>query len=198
MKKILKAIKLRFKQKYEVKAEGYYSKFLKAEDAKLLKTFVKDLSHELGSRYTILAVGSSTFPKKYFDEIKKMNKKSQNLEIRESYRDIDLIIIPNEIQQRLFLLKCVKEALNRLGLSHEFHEDTWCGVSYGKQSGTIFAHISYGLYSISTELKNRTNVDIILGRDDLLEETAEEKIKSERYHKNSFSLLHEGTFKGRN
>lgn len=190
---LIKIIKSIFKPSYEVEPEKFYSEFLNQKDAQDLRSFVSDFSSKLSIPSAIIAVGSSVFPHEYFDNIKKINQEDPNIKINESYRDIDLLIVPKEIVKLNDLEKSVQETLFYLGLKNKPHEITLLGSNYGKQSdGTYapFLNVDYGLHSIETYLKNGTKLDLILGRDDLLKQTAHKKIKKERNRKNPFSLLY--------
>lgn len=190
---LFKGIKLKFKSSYEIESERFYSEFLKQEDAQNLRPFVSDFGDRLSVPSAILVVGSSVFPKEYFDSLIKINLEDQTAKIYESYRDIDLLIVPEAVAKLSDLEKSVQTALDSLGFKWKLYEETTLSVSYNKQSdGTYspFTHFDYGLHSLETNLKNGTKLDLILGRDDLLEKTASQKIAEERKEKNNFSLLY--------
>ncbi|MCK5149428.1 hypothetical protein KAJ87_00690 [Candidatus Pacearchaeota archaeon] len=190
---LIKSLKLKFKPSYEVKSERFYSKFLNEEDAQNLRPFVVNFGNRLIIPSAILAVGSSVFPSQYFDSRKKINQKDPTAEVDESYGDIDLLIVPESVSKLTDLEKSVQDALTSLGFQGKLHEITSSGVSYHKQNDRTycpFLHLDYGLHSIETNLKNGTKLDLILGRDDLLEQTASQKIAKDRNGKYAFSLLY--------
>ena len=190
---LIQAIKLKFKPSYEVESERFYSEFLNQEDAQNLRPFVSDFGGRLSVPSAILAVGSSVFPQEYFESIRKINQEDPTAEVDETYRDIDLLVVPEAVVKLTDLEKSVQTALDSLGFEWEPHKTTTSGVSYYKQSnGTYgpFLHLDYGLHSVETNLKNGTKLDLILGRDDLLEKTASQKIAEDRKGKYAFSLLY--------
>ena len=190
---LIQAIKLKFKPSYEVESERFYSEFLNQEDAQHLRPFVSDFGGKLSVPSAILAVGSSVFPQEYFESRRKINQQDPAAEADETYRDIDLLVVPEAVVKLADLEKSVQTALDSLGFKWKPHETTTSGVSYHEQSdGTYcpFLHLDYGLHSVETNLKNGTKLDLILGRDDLLETTASQKIAEERNGKYAFSLLY--------
>jgi len=138
----------------------------------------------------ILAVGSSVFSDEYDKE---MTRRMIHEAVR-PYGDIDLLVVPEKVLVTLNDLEnSVQDALDSLGFKWEGHKVTTCGVSYHtKYNGTHipFLNIDYGRHSISTALKNGRKIDLILGRDDLLEEIATHKIAEERRENLPFSLLY--------
>ena len=197
----MQALKLKLKPIYEVESERFYSEFLNKEDAQNLKSFVADFTNRLSISSAILAVGSSVFPDTFWDYQKKVNINNFDLNASEIYNDIDLLVVPKMISKLNALEKSVQDALSSLGFQWESHETTTSGVSYlngysisedGESKKIIcpFVNFDYGLHSISTHLKNGTKLDLILGRDDLLEKTATQKIAEERKGKYAFSLLY--------
>jgi hypothetical protein len=190
----------KFRPRYEVSADKYYSEFIKSTDADNLRYFVKEFGSSLSIPSAILAVGSSTFPKSYWKERQKLNKKDPDLKAAESYQDLDLVLVPVANVELVDLEQAVKQELTNKGFEFKAHETTTSGVSYcnaiafdkdNRARNVIcpFLNLDYGLHSISTNLKNGTKLDLILGRDDLLFSTADEKIAEERRDNNAFSLL---------
>ena len=192
---LILALKKIFSPRYEIEADLFYKGFLKDEDAQNLMPFLKDFGNELPIPSAILAVGSSTYPRSFWENRRQINREDSCAEALESYADIDLLVVP---EGRVFLNidtleDRVQDTLILLGFKSEAHETTTTGVSYHKQlNGTYspFLHIGYGLHSVSTNLKNGTKVDLILGREDLLNKTASQKIAEERKGNYPFSLLY--------
>ena len=190
---LIQAIKLKFKPSYEVEPERFYSEYLNQEDSQNLRPFVSGFGGRLSVPSAILAVGSSVFPQDHFDNRQKINQEDPTAEVDEHYRDIDLLVVPEAVVKLADLEKSVQNALGSLGFEWKPHETTTSGVSYHKQSnGTYcpYLHFDYGLHSVETNLKNGTKLDLILGRDDLLEKTVSQKITEERNGKYAFSLLY--------
>jgi len=67
---LLQAAKLLFRPRYELEAETYYRDFLKESDAANLRLFVQEFGDVLAVPSAILAVGSSTYPLKHWEEMK--------------------------------------------------------------------------------------------------------------------------------
>lgn len=199
---LLHTIELLFKPKYEVETDRYYNEFLNAKDAQELRPFVQELGGRITTPSAILAVGSSLYPESFWKERRKLNKKDPTLDAAEAYSDIDLVIIPEKANVHLKQLEqSVKQALEKMNFKFEAHDSTLDGVSYanamafgddGKCERIIapWQNVVYGLHSLQTNLKNGTKLDLILGRDDLLKQTATEKIAEERKEKYAFSLLY--------
>jgi len=186
---------------YEVPIDSYYSQHLKSEDVKHLRPFVKKLGDSLSIPSAILAVGSSTFPREHWNYVESLNRENPGLQAAMTYKDIDLLVIPEEITRLAELESSVQEALDSLGYKWYFHEITKFGADYRsggiirpgeKNKSSIVEYIQwdYSLHSVSTNLKNGVGLDLILGRDDLLEQTAEQKIADEREQSLAFSLLY--------
>ncbi len=149
----------------------------------------------------ILAVGSSTFPKEHWNHRRKLNKRNQGLNAPETYRDIDLLIVPERVVKLQELKAAVQQMLDSSGYKWQSHEITSGGISYCKshsigEDGRVtegispWANIDYGLHSVSTNLRNGRKLDLIVGRDDLIEVTAQQKIERERENNNAFSSLY--------
>lgn len=199
---LLHSLGLLFKPKYEVETDVYYSKFLKAQDAQELRPFVQELGNRITTPSAILAVGSSLYTEPFWKERRRLNKKDPTLDAAEAYSDIDLVIIPEKANVHLAQLEqSVQEALEKMNFKFTAHDSTLDGVSYckalacgddGKRERIIgqWQHGIYGLHSIQTNLRNGTKVDLILGRDDLLKQTATKKIAEERREKYAFSVLY--------
>ena len=198
--KLIETIISKFKPSYEVKPERFYSDFLNQEDAQNLRPFVSDFGDRLSIPSTILAVGSSVFPSSHWEYRKKLNANDPDLDASEKYDDIDLLVVPKEIVTLDQLESTVQDTLSQMGFLFKSHETTVSGVSYcdaytwenekSKKIIASFVHLDYGLHSIETRLGNGTKLDLILGRDDLLEKTASEKITEERNKGRAFSLLY--------
>jgi hypothetical protein len=193
-------IQRRFSPSYEIQKDTYYSDFLKKDDAENLKVFVYEFNKRMKIPSAIIAVGSSTFPKENWETMKELNAKNPGLDASETYRDIDLLIVPTKITRLNDLDSEVEKTLMEMELKYKGYELTTGGVTYcnggtwdekGKHEKIVvpFLQIDYGLHSISTNLKNGTKLDLILGRDDLLKITAKKKIAQERWKKYAFSLL---------
>ena len=198
---LIQAIKLKFKPSYEVESERFYSEFLNQEDAQNLRPFVLDFGGRLSVPSAILAVGSSVFPSSHWKYRRKLNVNNPDLNASETYNDIDLLIVPEEVVALNQLESAVQKALTQMNFPSKAHETTTSGVVYcdayacgedGKSERIVspFLHLDYGLHSIETNLKNGTKLDLILGRDDLLEKTASQKIAEEKNGKYTFSLLY--------
>jgi len=188
-------------QKKELQREVYYRDFLKEEDANQLWDLVNDLVSKLETNLAILAVGSSVFPKYHWEGMQKLNKKFPDIKAPETYRDIDLLLIPKDEYSLVEFEEKVKQSLTELSLPFKADNDTTEGVSYcpalaiskdGKEKSIICPYVNYdyGKHSIKTNLPNHTQLDLILGRDDLVNLTAEQKIAQERKNRNSFSILY--------
>ncbi|MFW6233374.1 MAG: hypothetical protein ACOC3Z_01790, partial [Nanoarchaeota archaeon] len=95
----------------------------------------------------------------------------------------------------------IEDTLSKMGLLYKNHLNTANGVGYcnaysveknGKYKKIIasFLREDLGMHSITTQLHNGTKLDLIIGRDELLEQTASQKIVEERLKKYAFSLLY--------
>jgi hypothetical protein len=182
---LIQAIKFKFESGYEIGSEDFYLNFLSQDDAQELRPFVSGLGDRLSVHSAILAVGSSVFPKIYWIESRIKNiyrPKSDKIPI--GYKDIDLLIIPEEKVLLSKLEDSVSNALNDVGMSFELKNKTIMGQKYD------YVPCEYGLHSIQTKLNNGTKLDLILGRADLLEQTASQKIAEEKNEKCAFSVLY--------
>jgi hypothetical protein len=198
----LDSLKLALRPSYEVSSESFYRSNLNPFDAISLREFVQDFGNMLSLPSAILAVGSSVFPAKHWEGRKKLNKRDPTIKAPENYQDIDLLIIPEKITKLDDLEHSVQKTLQELRYGFTSHKSTTAGVSYsealafsdkGEKAKKIvcsYVHMDYGLHSITTKLKSATKLDLILGRDDLLKQTAAEKILEERKGKYAFSLLY--------
>jgi len=177
-------------QKYEVEPERFYSEFLKPVDAQSLRPFVLNLGGRLSVPSAILAVGSSVFPREYWDEMKREKERNPDAEVDISYGDIDLLVVPESITRLTTLERSVQDVLDSLILRWEAHENTLGGHT------NKYLILDYGLHSVSTLLGSGTELDLILGRDDLLKTTAKKKIAKERKFNTAFSLLYRRPSRG--
>jgi hypothetical protein len=199
---LIHSLQLLFKPKYEVETSRYYNEFLKAQDAQKLRPFVQELGDRITTPSAILAVGSSLYTDSFWKERRILNKKDPTLDAAEAYSDIDLVIIPEKANVHLTQLEqSVQEALEKMNFKFTAHDSTLDGVSYfnalaggddGKYERVIapWQNVAYGIHSIQTNLTNGTKVDLILGRNDLLKQTATQKIAEERREKYAFSVLY--------
>lgn len=195
MQRVQSFFKPFFKEKprYEVPKEIYYSRHLKPEDEVTFQKFIKDFTSKLKLDVAILAVGSSTYPIEYWGERRKLGEESPESGIPTSYEDIDLVIVPQSVIERGTLELAVNKVLSSLKLEKKLKEITVAGTSWHKQDdGTYcsFVHFDYGNHSISTKLPNGREVDLIIGRHDLIEKTAGVKLSEERKGNYAFSLLY--------
>ncbi len=199
---LIHSLGLLFKPKYEVETARYCREFLKSTDATNLRPFVQELENIITTPSAILAVGSSLYEESFWKERRKLNKKDPTVEAAEAYSDIDLVIIPEKANIHLTQLEqSVQEALEKMNFTYKAHDSTLDGVSYfnalaggddGKYERIIapWQNVIYGVHSIQTNLRNGTKIDLILGRNDLLKQTATEKIAEERREKYAFSVLY--------
>lgn len=182
---LIQAIKLGLKSAYEVESERFYSEFLNQDDAQNLRPFVSNFGDRLSVPSAILAVGSSVSPKNHWREERIKNlfrRKFDKVPI--GYRDIDLLVVPEEIVSLSELNGSVSDTLTSMGAQFELRANTIMGPKCG------YVPCEYGLHSVQTNLKNGTKLDLILGREDLLEQTASQKIAEERNGNYAFSLLY--------
>lgn len=198
--KLLEIIKN--KKKFEIEKENYYNEYLTIEDSLNLKNFLENLSEKSYIPFSVIAVGSTTFPKNYWEEQKKLNEKFPKRNSPEEYSDIDLLFLPEElISLNEFKLNIKKSLLKMNMYCKEFSK-----TSFGKEYKTdylkanfdskyrdfkIIEYFDYGLNSIRTRLKNKTPVDLILGRQKILTENLEDKIYELRKDKKTFAVLKE-------
>ncbi len=194
-------INLLFKPAYELSSEKYYDEQLNSKDSRLLRNFVNKLGKSMKIPSAILAVGSSTFPEQHWEDYERLNQK-HNLQLDLFYRDIDLFLVPHSQVSLSEYETSISETLEKLGTKYESKKSAIMGVSLregwsvNQETGETekiigtWSNIDYGLHSITTELPNGTNIDLIIGREDLLQKTAEMKIAEERKYKNPFSLLY--------
>lgn len=198
---LLQLVKSILRKSSEIRDSDYLSNYLKADDAKNLPPFVKTLGDSMKIPSAIIAVGSSTYPKKYWDNLREYNLADPKLGAAQSYHDIDLLVVPENITSRVSLENNVRNALSSHGYKFDFYKDSVAGVSYcsalsGNSNGTWFKciapylNIDNGMHSITTNLTNGTKVDLIIGREDLLKVTATEKINFERNKGYPFSILY--------
>jgi hypothetical protein len=181
-------------QKKELNPETYYSEFLEKTDAENLKPFVFMIGEEISIPCAILAVGSSVMPKSNWDYVRKIKKKDKTFNVKENYRDIDLLVVPKEITKLSTLEDSIQDVLSSNNYSYHLITTTPCGSSYyrkpdGKYSE--FLRKDYGLHTIETKLKNNTEIDLILGREKYFYQTAQQKIQEERERKFPFSILYQ-------
>jgi hypothetical protein len=200
--KFIQAITSAFKPRYEVDSERYYSTFLKQDDARLLRRFVTDIGDRISIPSAILAVGSSVFPLSHWKGRKKLNLEVPGLDAAESYQDIDLLVVPHTIVPLQSLELALKKTLSRMSYTNTAHNPTTAGVAYcnaqvcgadgiWKKTIAPYLHLDYGLHSLETKLTNGTKVDLILGREDLLDMSASKKIAEERKQGCAFSVLYQ-------
>jgi len=148
----------------------------------------------------ILAVGSSTFPESHWKTREKLNKSPENklkLKLDLNYQDIDLRIIPAKPCPVWELEKALGQVLKNGRYDFSQKTTTTLGArivtSYsdlGKAPCT-WVDFSYGLHCITTNLKNKTPIDLILDFVDNPElPSAEERIAFERRNNYAFSVLY--------
>ena len=178
----------------------YYLDFLKESDSVSLWDFVYSFSDKMGiTSSAVIAVGSSTFPKSFWRQRRRANKK-EGFDAPESYRDIDLLVLPEEREKFSEFEKSVTKSLESIGLEFERKEDTLDGVSYnrglaidseGNRENVMssWVNVDYGRHSVSTRMENGTKIDLIIGRPDIEFMTASEKIKEDLANNESFSVL---------
>lgn len=196
MSGLIQTVKLMLNRNYELSKDDYYHKFLDGEDATALKEFIEYFTQK-SEDFTILAVGSSTFPKSHWKNRKKMNKinikKDLRLSVPTTYEDIDLLIIPQAPMQVKPLKSSVEDILTDMHYKYIPSESTNLGTKYCKTTEGLFAPVfdtAYGMHSIMTWLNGGRQLDLILGREDLMCITAQEKIDFERKHNHSFVILY--------
>lgn len=187
------------RKKYELSADEYFQLNLKPEDAGHLSDFISEFRFRMDIPTTILAVGSSTFPLYHWEEIKKLNKTNPNLDASETYRDIDLLIVPEDEVKLKTLESNIQETLKQMRHEFKAYNTTTNGVSYipacliendkSMKRLVSYVHLDYSMHSITTNLKNGTKLDLILGREDLIKKTAKQKIHEERMNNYPFSIL---------
>jgi len=186
--------------RYEIEPETYYKEFLTEKDSSCLKSFVEEFGKRLNIPSAILAVGSTTFPKNYWDDTKKLNLEDPTLNAHKTYRDIDLLIVPEEGTNLKKIESDIRRTLKQM--KYKFKEDNMtfsrrlcdgCSIGEdGKANKTIvpWLDIDYSSHSIETKLGSGTKLELIFGRDDILLKTASEKIAEERKENYAFSLLY--------
>ena len=194
---------------YELPNEVYLSEKLRSFDREPLVEFVDMLSSGLANKSldsAILAVGSSTFPDKYWKKLDQLNKK-WNFSFNLAYNDIDLRIVPEKIVPVTSLMNKVRDVLlqNNCVLSTDYATllgawplggfiDFNSGI-FKKTMGSSLSGL-YGSHAISTYLKNGRKLDLILDFDVNVKTrqnvflTAEQKILKERSENMAFSVLY--------
>ena len=190
--KIPKNISLFFKPKGEISKGKYFNEYLCPSDAMHLQLFLGNFASKIESKIAVLAVGNSTFPKRYWDKIKKVREKNLSEKISESYQDIDLLILPQEEIKREIFGEEVKKALTSWGMEYGlFKKNISSKEWYQKNDGTysVFAEYNQGSLLISTKLPNGRELDLILEKGNVLK-SADKKISEERKNKNYFSLVY--------
>ena len=111
-----------------------------------------------------------------------------------------MLVLPEEPLALPELETLTKFTLDKMGYQHELHEVTPSGVNYvtayavntnGSSEKRIapFLNLDYGLHSLTTHLSSGTSLDLILGREDLREVAAKDRIAEERKYKNAFCVL---------
>lgn len=190
-----------FKPKHEVKAEDFYKYHLRYNDAEYLKQFISQFTSELEPKVAILAVGSSTFPLYHWVDLAKLNAEHRYLKLNLSYNDIDMLVIPQKRISKEKFRDNVHNSITKLKMPFKPHPTTIMGYrifnSYGipmdggktQKSLATWVEIGYGIYSVSTSLKNGSRLDIILGRD-TDKKSLDEKLSFEIRNNNAFSLLY--------
>ncbi len=189
---IQRDISLFFEPKKEIKKEKYFTSYLNASDANHLQLFLGNFLYKLKTEVEILAVGSSTFPKSHWKKIEKINKKDPTVKIPETYKGIDLLILPEDkIEHKRFEESIVNSlnywGLNLFNLREIVSEMEW----YEKIDGRHISLITYDKESrgFSISLPNKTGLNIIFGKEGYFK-TASEKIREERKKKHPFSLIY--------
>jgi len=192
---------LKRKPRYELSSQDYFSNYLTQTDSQFLQQFIRQFTGQLKTNIGLLAVGSSTFPQFHWEGRRELNKSDSTLEASESYRDIDLLVVPIQVTPLDTLKEDITTALTELGYESKQHQSTLMGVryveaSFGSDDGSWrkgispFMDIGYGIHSISTTLSNDRSLDLILGREDLKNVTFAEQVKQERKHNSAFSIVH--------
>ncbi len=166
-----------------------YFRSLREKDHEPLVTFLVQASAYLeaaGLPMAMLAVGSSTFPPRYWTHMTPPHVTG--------YNDIDLRLIPRDANIPIEVTQdLVQGALDQLCIPHHPLNPTPMGTDYDKQFlGNLlpFEHRSYDLHSIRTQLRSGTQLDLILGKKDF-RPSAAEHIREERKNKGYFSVLRE-------
>jgi len=182
-----------FKPSGEISKEKYFTRYLNPSDAMHLQLFLGYFASILEEDITVLAVGNSTFSKKYWRDMKKKREKNPKSGILpESYQDIDLLILPEQEIKRDVLEEKVKGALDNWELTHTTFKKTVSKKDFFEMAdGTYHVLVDYNVGNklISTKLPNNRALDLILGTEDILK-SAKEKIKEEQRNKKPFSIIY--------
>jgi len=200
---LLLKLKQKFRTNNELVKSDFYSK-LRGTDSLYLDEFVDTLNDSLRISCAVLAVGSSTFSEDYWDMLRDYAKEDPTFELRDYYADIDLLIVPEKRTSLELLNSEMKNCLSINGYKFDKLEHTSMGFSvcnaftsddHGNSMKILctYQHIGYGINSLTTKLKNGTKLDLILGREDIINQTAKKKINEERHKNRYFSLL-SGTY----
>lgn len=191
--RIPKKISKFFKPKEEISKEKYFTKCLNKSDAMHLQLFLGYFALKLEEEVTILAVGNSTFSKRYWNKMRKMKKKDPMSDIiPESYHDIDLLVLPKHEMERNTLEECVKKALTDWELRYDIFKRTISNKEFFEKSDgsyTFLCDYKIGNKLISTKLPNGRELDLILGSDYTIK-SAKEKIIEERKNKKPFCIIY--------
>ncbi len=175
---------------YEVSAHDYFSRKLREDDMQPLRNLIDALARGFesqGIEAAILAVGSSTYPDEHWEYIAEVNEQ-EGREVRPAhYMDIDLKIVSDSSR-----VPVLKSSVERTLESHVYRWRHSIGVNRRvvntNQGKHIYLEFEYGTDVITTELGNRTDVDIIFRP-----EGAREALREERLHNNPFSLLYQAS-----
>jgi len=191
-------------QNSELSKDDYYANYVREPDREELRQVVGYIAEDLkliGIDTAIIAVGSSTFSSSYWNRIRECNAKDPHLKIPLEYRDLDLRILPNNMNiEAVALMGAVKEGLESRKYKVKMHETTKMGVRLCKGfSGGVpcivpFVDFGYGIHSLSTTMDSGTELDIIFGCEGIPVDDrngAKEEISRQREKGYAFSVLYE-------
>ena len=194
----IKEVTIFFPSEYEgrenkwIDREVYFAQFLKQTDSRLLRKLIYKIAEsEFLPSTSIIAVGSSAFPKSFWEERKKLKDKYPGKEVDTKYRDVDLIVAPTEEMDLEELSLGLRKTIISMGCKFKLSQNTGMGTEYIEAVTTKtraeselvktvcrIQHYDNGRRSIQTWLPNGRTVDIILGREGLVK-NAEDVIYSE-------------------
>ena len=118
-----------------------------------VRRFVDSLGNYLDSRLpsALIAVGSSTYSKKYWEEVRELNKKYTSLKAKEMPRNIDLLVVPKK--QTSQVISIIEDFLHIPGMY---------GASKSGPYGS-FLSVKVGNSNLDFSQEHKVDIDLIFG-----------------------------------
>lgn len=151
----------RLYKKHELKPDHYFSR-LQEEDGQALTQALELIKNQ---SIGVLAVGSTTFPQRHWDNRALMNQQQPSLGARETYQDIDLLISPHSTCPRVQVIQTVQQALEEAAIYHIIRDHSLAGIRYKTEKGVFrgFLHTDHNQPSIRATIDN-VSIDFLFSR----------------------------------